>query len=67
MSWFCQGVTDTILPIPFAEQLNRIMKNRALSSPMYLVVDFILTLAVSIMIGLILKCGRDCFIRKEGV
>ena len=49
------------------KQLNRIMKNRALSSPMYLVVDFILTLAVSIMIGLILKCRRDCFIRKEGV
>ena len=43
------------------------MKNRALSSPMYLVVDFILTLAVSIMISLILKCGRDCFIRKERV
>lgn len=49
------------------KQLNRIMKNRALPSPMYLVVDFILTLTVSIMIGLILKCGRDCFIRKEGV
>lgn len=48
------------------KQLNRTMKNRALSSPMYLVVDFILTLAVSIMIGLILKCGPGLLYPQRG-